>query len=127
LPEVLPGIVFVLENINCKAMKKTLILLMISLLLVSSHEIKAQKLNASEQKRVDEVFKKGQMAYFKFPISSTQEIPPLTKIITVDKKEGRMVFAHTNKEGFSKFILKGYPYTIIKVTSPPAKTKKKKK
>jgi hypothetical protein len=47
-------------------------------------------------------------------------------IITIDKNEGRIIFAHANKEQFSKFIVKGYPYTIIRNTNPAAKPKTKK-
>ncbi|HEX8515197.1 MAG TPA: hypothetical protein VF868_03285 [Bacteroidia bacterium] len=106
---------------------KKLFLLIISLCLFLVNNTIAQKLNPSEQKRVNEAFKKGKMVHFKFTISSTQEILPLTKFITVEKSQGKMVFARADKEGFSKFILKGYPYTIIKNSNPVAKKTKAKK
>ncbi|MCE3279460.1 MAG: hypothetical protein K0S44_1651 [Bacteroidetes bacterium] len=107
-------------------MKKTLCLILLSFFCFLSQEAVAQKLSAKEQKKVNDIFKKGKTAYFKFPVSSVQEVKPLSQIITVDRMEGKMCFAHANKDAFSKFIVKGYPYTIIKVTNSGTKPKSKK-
>jgi hypothetical protein len=107
-------------------MKKLIVLLLSSFSLLVTFDTNAQKLSPGEQKRVNDIFKKGTVAYFKFPVTSTQEITPLSKMITIDKVQGRMVFAHANKDAFSKFIGKGYAFTIIKMTSPATKPKKKK-
>lgn len=107
-------------------MKNSLVLPILFLLFLCSFNIQAQKLSASEQKRVNDVFKKGKVAYFKFQVTSMQEVAPLAKIISIDKNQGRVIYAHANKDQFSKFIVKGYPYTIIKYTNPVAKPKTKK-
>lgn len=107
-------------------MKNLLTLLILIILFIQSFNIQAQKLTPAEQKRVNDIFKKGKIAYFKFQVTSIQEAKPLVQIITIDKNEGRMIFAHANKEQFSKFIGKGYPYTIIRNTNPAAKPKTKK-
>jgi hypothetical protein len=107
-------------------MKKALFLILLSFFCFLSKETIAQKLSAKEQKKVNDIFKKGKTAYFKFPVSSVQEVKPLAQVITVDRMEGKMCFAHANKDAFSKFIVKGYPYTIIKVSSTGTKTKSKK-
>jgi len=88
----------------------------------------AQKLNPTQQKKVDEIFKKGSVVYFKFPVSSAQEVTPIAKEISVDKMVGTMVFAHATKDQFSKFIVRNYPYTIErygKSTNAKATTKAK--
>jgi hypothetical protein len=109
-------------------MKKILFLVFLSFtFLLSSYQSKAQKLSVTEQKRVNDIFKKGNTTYFKFPISSRQELLPLSKIITIDRTEGRVVYAHANKDQFSKFIGKGYPYTIVKTTNSATKKPKGKK
>lgn len=83
----------------------------------------AQKLDVATQKKVDDIFKKGEVVYFKFPVSSSQEVAPIAKEISVDKMQGTMVYAHADKEQFSKFIVRNYPYTIEKYGNASA-TKK---
>jgi hypothetical protein len=102
-------------------MKKIFISLL--LFLLGAEISVAQKLTGTQQKKVNELFAKTKVVYFKFPVSSLQEAQPLSKIISIDSNQGKMIFAHANKEAFSKFIVKGYPYTIVK--KPASKTKKK--
>jgi len=86
----------------------------------------AQKLEPVYQRKVNEAFKKGTIVHFKFPVTSLQELTPLSKIISIEKTQGKTAFAHANKAQFSQFVVKGYPYTIIKNTSPAVKPKPKK-
>lgn len=89
----------------------------------STFLVNAQNLNAIQQKKVDDIFKKGAVVYFKFPVNSVQEVTPLSKDIKVDKMQGSMVFAHATKDQFSKFIVKNYPYTVLSYGKSTAKAK----
>jgi hypothetical protein len=102
-------------------MKNFLILFM----LLSASIGNAQQLSKAQQIKVNEALKSGKTVYFKFRVSSIQEIGPLAKIITVERNQGSEVYAHANKAQFSQFIVKGYPYTIIKNTKPATKVKPK--
>lgn len=104
-------------------MKKIAFLSVLAFLFIHSYEIKAQKLSQTEQRKVNEAFKKGTVVYFKFQVTSQQELPPLSKIISIERTQGKTVFAKANKAQFSKFIVKGYPYTITKTLNPRAKPK----
>jgi hypothetical protein len=93
-------------------MKKILILTF-ALFLTGSIEMNAQKLSVSQQKKVDQLFSKQKVVYFSFMVNSMQQIPGLAKIVTVEKTKGNTVFAHADKEQFSKFMEGNYAYTVI--------------
>jgi hypothetical protein len=92
-------------------------------LLLFSVNVNAQKLSPIQQQKVNQLFKKSKVVYFKFPVTSMQEVSPLAKIISVDKTKGTTVFAHANKEAFSKFIVKNYPYTVVPHTAGGTRAK----
>lgn len=83
----------------------------------------AQKLSGDQQKKVNALFAKKKVVYFKFPVSSMQEATALAKVISIDGNKGIMINAHATKEQFSKFIVKNYAYTIV--PGPAAKAGKK--
>ncbi len=78
-----------------------------------SVETSAQTPTVKQQKKVDKLFKKRGEVYFKFNISSRAEITTLTKIISIDNVKNNEVFAYANKDGFSKFIVLNYSYTVL--------------
>jgi hypothetical protein len=104
---------------------KTFRILFLSALFLGAAAISAQNITPAQQAKINEAFKNGKIAYFKFSVSSMQEVAPLSKIITIEKNQGRIVYAHATKPQFAQFISKGYPYTLIKSTKPAAKIKSK--
>jgi hypothetical protein len=79
----------------------------------------AQQMSPAQQKKVNDLYKNASVVYFQFVVVSTQEILPLSKIVSVDAAKGTMVRAHATKDQFSKFIVKNYAYTVMK--TPPGK------
>ena len=77
----------------------------------------AQKLSAAQQKKVNDLFAKRSVVYFKFQVNSVQEAQGLSKTISIDGMKGTSVSAHATKDQFSKFIVKNFVYTV----DPPKK------
>jgi hypothetical protein len=102
-------------------MKKTSLFFLFIFSMLISEGLSAQKITQAQEKKVDDLFKNKQVVYFKFPVSSMQEIGPLTKIISIDGNKSTMVQAHATKEQFKGFIVKNYPYTIEPNPKPKAK------
>jgi hypothetical protein len=102
-------------------MKKTPLFLTFIFTLFISLVVSAQKITPAQEKKVDDIFKNKQVVYFKFPVSSMQEIGPLTKIISIDGNKSTMVQAHATKDQFKGFIVKNYPYTIEPNPKPKGK------
>ncbi|NTW31500.1 MAG: T9SS type A sorting domain-containing protein [Bacteroidetes bacterium] len=62
----------------------------------------------------DSIFGKKKEVYFKFKISSKNEIGMLTKLISIDKvAKNKEVFAYANKKEFKLFLLHNYDYQIL--------------
>ncbi len=104
-------------------MKKSLSLLFVFSMLFFSIELTAQTITKQQQKTVNQLFKKHGEVYFKFNITSREEIKTLTKIISIDNVKNNEVFAYANKSGFEKFIVLNYQYTIL---PPPSSLNKVK-
>ncbi|MEO6904179.1 MAG: hypothetical protein ABI315_13655 [Bacteroidia bacterium] len=103
-------------------MKKPALFFIFIFTLVFSVAVSAQKkITPAQEKKVDDIFKNKEVVHFKFPVSSMQEIGPLTKIISIDGNKSTMVSAHATKEQFKGFIVKNYPYTIEPSPTPKAK------
>ena len=51
--------------------------------------------------------------YFKFEISSRQELVSLTRIISIDNVKDKTVYAYANDKQFDYFKTLGYDYTIL--------------
>jgi hypothetical protein len=105
-------------------MKK--ILPFLALLLFSQGNLLAQKLNPSQQKQVDQLFAKNKTVYFTFPVSSFQEIGPLSKVISIEGNKGMVVSAHATKDQFTRFIVKNYAYKVVPAKRTAPKVVKKK-
>ena len=73
----------------------------------------AQTLSKKQQHTVNKLFKKKGEVYFKFNINTRDEIGILTKIISIDNVKDNVVYAYADKEGFIKFLLLNYPYTVL--------------
>jgi hypothetical protein len=54
-----------------------------------------------------------EQVYFKFEISSRQELVSLTKIISIDNVEDKTVYAYATDRQFDHFKTLGYDYTIL--------------
>jgi PKD repeat protein len=62
----------------------------------------------------DSVFAGKKEIYFKFQISSRQEINTVTRIISIDKiTDGNEVYAYANKKEFTNFLQAGYDYELL--------------
>lgn len=61
----------------------------------------------------DDYFERNGEVYFRFSIFNKQELSELTKIISIDKLEGRSVTAYANKDEFRKFEKKGYKFEVL--------------
>jgi hypothetical protein len=125
LPFYLLILPFPRHNLLNKAIKGlimkifSMLLLYAALMLPQSSQ--AQKLSAVQTQKVNELFKSRSVVHFKFTVNSTQEIAALAKVISIDKGQGKTVFAHADKKQFSHFITKNYAYTVVQ---SPRKIKK---
>ncbi|MCK9423261.1 MAG: T9SS type A sorting domain-containing protein [Bacteroidales bacterium] len=63
--------------------------------------------------KVDNLFMERGEVYFKFSVTSPDEINSLTHIISIDKVNGNEVFAYANKKGFIQFRKSNHPYKIL--------------
>lgn len=62
----------------------------------------------------DSIFAGKKEVYFKFNISSKQEIETVTRIVSIDKVIAEnVVFAYANKKEFVKFMQLGYDYSLL--------------
>jgi hypothetical protein len=102
-------------------MKKFLFVLVSLATLMSSANMNAQKLSVSQQKKVDQLFKSQKVVYFSFMVNSMQQVAGLAKIVSVEKTKGATVYAHADKDQFSKFMEGNYAYTVIPHASPKPK------
>jgi hypothetical protein len=86
---------------------KYLAALVFSLILVSAsgQENRVQKL--------ENLFARNNEVYFTFEIFSRDEIPALTRIISIDNVRGNTVTAYANKNEFSHFLDLGYNYILL--------------
>lgn len=100
-------------------MKRLIAVLTFSILSFFSVSINAQPISPAQQKKVDALYKNASVVYFQFNVRSSQEIPPMAKIISVDAARATMVRAHATKDQFSKFIVYNYAYTVM--PTPPGK------
>jgi len=104
-------------------MKKIIAISVCFLIYLFTFSVNAQTLSIDQQKKVNNIFSKGDIVHFKFPVASSQEVAPISKEISIEKMQGTMVFAHATKEQFSKFIMRNYPYTVESYSKVPTKTK----
>ena len=86
-------------------MKKALLLIVLSLW--------ANFAFVQSQNSFDELFSKNGEIYFKFEISTPKVLPDITRIISIDNREGNTIFAYANKNEFEEFLLRGYNYQIL--------------
>jgi PKD repeat protein len=65
-------------------------------------------------KNIENIFAGKKEVYFKFNISSRQEIGMLTKIISIDNvTKNNVVYAYANKKEFAQFLSYNYQYTLL--------------
>ena len=105
-------------------MKKIFALITIIAFFLFSNESIAQQLTPPQQTAVNKLFKTSKVVYLKFTVRSLQEIPQFSKILSVDKAQGALVFAHANKAQFSQFIRMNYAYTVLPAPGAKKKTTK---
>jgi len=67
----------------------------------------------NKQQTLDDLFLKNGEVYFYFQIFSREEIPVLTKVISIDNVKGNEVYAYANRKEFSNFLDLDYTYTIL--------------
>jgi PKD repeat protein len=108
-------------------MKKIISLALAATLCFFVSNTPAQTLTNQQQQTVNTLFKKRGEVYFKFTIGSKQEVNTLTKIISIDNVENKTVYAFANKQGFSKFLLLNYQYTVLPNPNTLRKVKMSKK
>lgn len=107
-------------------MKRTVALFSFFTLFILSVSTNAQQISAVQQKKVDDLYKKASVVYFQFVVTSSQEIAPLAKIVSVDGVKATTVRAHATKDQFTKFIVKNYAYTVLPQKGTAKKPVKKK-
>ncbi|MCD4819882.1 MAG: carboxypeptidase regulatory-like domain-containing protein [Candidatus Cloacimonetes bacterium] len=59
------------------------------------------------------LFAKSDEVYFKFQIENRAEIDQITKIISIDNVQNKIVFAYANSTELEKFQTMGYNYTLL--------------
>ncbi|MGA2824174.1 MAG: M14 family zinc carboxypeptidase, partial [Bacteroidales bacterium] len=67
----------------------------------------------NKQQILDDLFLKNGEIYFSFQIFDRDEIPGLTKIISIDNVKGNDVYAYANRKEFNRFLDLGYTYIIL--------------
>ncbi|MCD4745485.1 MAG: hypothetical protein K8R58_04230, partial [Bacteroidales bacterium] len=77
----------------------------------------------SWQESINKIFEKKSEVYFKFKISSRDEINTLTKIISIDDIKNNEVYAYANRKEFIKFSELNYDYSILQKTKDGFSTK----
>jgi hypothetical protein len=82
----------------------------------------AQTITSSQKEKVEQLFKKDSVVKFTFTVHSVQEISPLSKMVAVDGTKGNLVYAHANKDQFSKFIVKNISYQVEEPVKKPIQT-----
>ncbi|MEZ5083806.1 MAG: M14 family zinc carboxypeptidase [Bacteroidales bacterium] len=60
-----------------------------------------------------ELFEKNGEIYFKIDIPSDKGMAELTKIISIDNRQGNVLWAYANEQEFSKFLELGYKYEAL--------------
>ncbi|MCX6248856.1 MAG: M14 family zinc carboxypeptidase [Bacteroidetes bacterium] len=75
----------------------------------------AASVHAQEKKQqtLEKLFANSREIYFTFQIFDREEIPVLTRIISIDNVKGRDVYAFANKSEFSNFLDLGYAYNLL--------------
>lgn len=58
-------------------------------------------------------FERNGEVYFRFRVFSKNELSDLTKIISIDKYDGKWITAYANKDEFRKFEKKGYTFEVL--------------
>ena len=91
-------------------MKRNYFALVTLLFITLFSSAQAQK---NKQQILDGLFTKNGEIYFSFQIFSSDEIPVLTKIISIDNVKGNDVYAYANRKEFSHFLDLGYTYSIL--------------
>jgi hypothetical protein len=91
-------------------MKKTYLALVTLVIIILSPAVHAQK---NKQQILDDLFGKNGEIYFSFKIFDRDEIPVLTRIISIDNVKGNDVWAYANRKEFSRFLDMGYSYKIL--------------
>lgn len=61
----------------------------------------------------DQYFEKNGEVYFRFPVFDKRELLEITKIISIDKFDGKFVTAYANKEQFRNFEKNGYKSEVL--------------
>ncbi len=61
----------------------------------------------------DQYFEKNGEVCFRFPVFDKRELLEITKIISIDKFDGKFVTAYANKEQFRKFEKNGYKVEVL--------------
>jgi hypothetical protein len=62
---------------------------------------------------LDRYFTGHSEIYFRFRIFDRNEIPVLTRIVSIDNVIGTDVFAYANRKEFGRFLDLGYSYTVL--------------
>jgi hypothetical protein len=73
----------------------------------------AQKMSPAQSQKLEQLYKYNSILYFKFDISSDQEVAALRKIINIDKGTGKTLYAHASKQQFAAFLVRNYAYTVL--------------
>lgn len=69
--------------------------------------------NRTEIEKANEYLKRKHEVYFKFNITSKDEIKTLTKIISIDNVINNVVYAYANSREFKKFLELNYTFTVL--------------
>lgn len=91
------------------------VFIIISIAFLINLEMKAQEISSYEsQKSIIESYftNKGEI-YFKFFVTSKNEINFLTKIISIDNVNGYEVYAYANREELNNFIKYNYRFEVL--------------
>ncbi|MCD4697011.1 MAG: hypothetical protein K8S16_12310 [Bacteroidales bacterium] len=58
-------------------------------------------------------FEQNGEVYFKVEIESVKDLPYLSKIISIDNREGNIVYAYANEKEFKKFLEMNFTYKLL--------------
>ncbi len=96
-------------------MKKYLIIIIL-IFIVLKYDLKSQTATSLPQ-YISDIFAERVEVYFKFNISTKNELDYFSQIISVSHISGNEVYAYANKNEFQKFLNFQKPYTVLPAPS----------
>jgi len=74
--------------------------------------------HSREEKRAERLFRKRTEVYFRFKLKHSEDLPEITRAISIDHRRGDTIYAFANRRGMQRFFELGY--SRYKILETPA-------